>query len=72
MSTSRDKHKYLTDLDYADDIALTAALLKDAQELLLAVEDASAKFGLYLNSKKTEYMTFNEPHDHAPIMTKMF
>ena len=70
MSTSRDQHKYLTDLDYADDIALTTALLKDAQELLLAVEDASAKFGLYLNSQKTEYMTFNEAHDHASLQTR--
>ena len=69
-SSNREKQKYLTDLDYADDIALTTALLKNAQELLLAVEDASAKFGLQLNSKKTEYMTFNEAHDHAPIKTR--
>ena len=70
MATNRVKHKYLTDLDYADDIALITTLLKNAQELLLAVEDASAKFGLYLNSNKTEYMTFNEAHDHLSIITR--
>ena len=32
--TNREKNKYLTDLDYADDIALTATLLQDAQDLL--------------------------------------
>ena len=30
--TSREKDTYLTDLDYADDIALTAMLLQDAQD----------------------------------------
>jgi hypothetical protein len=32
--TSREKDKYLTDLDYADDITLTATFLQDAQDLL--------------------------------------
>ena len=36
----------------------------------MKVEDASAKFGLYLNSNKTEYMTFNEANDHAPLITQ--
>ena len=40
--TSREEDKYLTDLDYADDIALTAMLLQDAQDLLSSLEDASA------------------------------
>ena len=51
--TSREKDKYLTDLDYADDVALTAMLLQDAQHLLASLEDASAKVGLFLNAKKT-------------------
>ena len=55
--TSREKDKYLTDLDYADDIALTAMLLQEAQDLLSSLEDASAKVGLFLNAKKTEYMS---------------
>ena len=39
--TSREKDEYLTDLAYADDIALTAMLLQDTQDLLSALEDAS-------------------------------
>ena len=31
---SRERDKYLTDLDYADHIGLTAMLLQDAQDLL--------------------------------------
>ena len=41
--TSRGKDKHLTDLDYADDIALTAMLLQEVQDLLSSLEDASAK-----------------------------
>ena len=50
--TSREKDKYLTDLDYADDIALTAMLLQDAEDLLSSLEDASAKVGLFLNARR--------------------
>ena len=67
--SNRDRLKYLTDLDYADDIALTGTLLKDAQDLLTSLEKASARVGLFLNSKKTEYMTVNEEADHAQILS---
>lgn len=50
------KGKYLTDLDYLDDIALTADHLQDAQDLLICLEDAAAKVGLFLNAKRTEYV----------------
>lgn len=65
--SSRQKGKHLTDLDYADDLALTADQLHNAQELLLSLEDAAAKVGLFLNSKKTEYMTVNEAENHQSI-----
>lgn len=68
--TSREKNKYLTDLDYADDIALTAVLLHDVQYLLSSLEDASAKVGLFLNAKKTEYMCINGDEDPAPILSR--
>ena len=45
--SNRDRFKYLTDLDYADDIALTGTLLKDAQDLLTSLENASARVGLF-------------------------
>ena len=69
-SSSRAKNKHITDLDYADDIALTATLLKDAQDLLASLEDASAKVGLFLNSKKTDYISLNEDADHLTIFSK--
>ena len=53
--TNRERHKYLTDLDYADDVTLTSTLLKDAQDLLTSVENTSAKVCLFLNARKTEY-----------------
>ena len=68
--TSREKDKYLTDLDYADDIALTAMLLQDAQDLLSSLEDASAKVGLFLNAKKTEYMSINGNEGPASILSR--
>ena len=66
--TSREKDKYLTDLDYEEDIALTAMLLQDAQDLLSSLEDASAKVGLFLNAKKTEYMSINGNECLASIL----
>ena len=68
--TSREKDKYLTDLDYADDIALTAMLLQDAQHLLESLEDASAKVGLFLNAKKTEYMSIRGNECPASILSR--
>ena len=40
-------------LDFADDIALTANLITEAQKLLTDVESAASKIGLHLNAKKT-------------------
>ena len=57
IKSNHDRFKYLTDLDYADDIALIGTLLKDPQDRLSFLEDATANVGLFLNSKKTEYMT---------------
>ncbi|XP_038070002.1 uncharacterized protein LOC119739220 [Patiria miniata] len=59
---------HLTDLDYVDDLALTADHLCDAQDLLTSLENAAAKVGLFLNAKRTEYMTINE-ESHYPIYT---
>ena len=50
--TSRDKGKYLADLDYADDIALIAKHIRNAQDLLSSVENASAKLVCFLTQRK--------------------
>ena len=54
--SSRHPAKYLTDTDFADDIALISQSLADAESLLQSLEKASNSVGLYLNEKKTEYV----------------
>ena len=54
--SSRHPAKYLTDTDFADDIALISQSLADAESLLCSLEQASNCVGLYLNETKTEYI----------------
>ena len=49
----------LSDLDYADDIALLENTIKSAQDLLNRVEKACQDVGLFLNAPKTKYMHLN-------------
>ena len=51
----------ISDLDFADDIALISEQAKQAQTLLGRVETAAAAIGLMANPKKTKVMTFNCP-----------
>ena len=57
----------LSDLDYADDIALFEDSRKSAQDLLNRVEKACQYVGLFLNAPKTKYMHLNPSSD-----TKLF
>ena len=54
----------ITDIDFADDIALIAEEIEQAQEMLGRVEVETLKIGLHLNEKKTEVMCYN--HDPTP------
>ena len=49
----------LTDLSYADDIALVSQEVEQAQLMLTNIEIEVAKIGLHINAKKTEIMSFN-------------
>lgn len=49
----------LTDLDFADDIALLSNQIQQAQELLFRVERSCKKVGLGLNAKKTKFLAYN-------------
>ena len=49
----------ITDLDFADDIALLSDTIAQSQEMLVAVEQDCKKVGLMLNSKKTKVMALN-------------
>ena len=68
--SSRHKSQHLTDLDYADDLALLSDLISDAQELLHSLEIAAEKVGLTLNEPKTECMILNADSSHPPISSK--
>ena len=54
---SREPTKYLTDLGFADDLALISHTIKDAESLLQSLEYAAKIIGLQCNEDKTEYMT---------------
>ena len=51
--------KVITDVDFADDIALLSESIKSATELLHRVEMAAANIGLFINVGKTKVMTLN-------------
>ena len=54
----------ITDLDFADDIALVTEELEQAQDFLHRVQQNAAKIGSHLNSDKTEFMSF----DHSQVL----
>ncbi len=49
----------ITDLDFADDIALLSEKIRQAQSLLTGVEVECGKIGLKINAKKTKSMIYN-------------
>ncbi len=49
----------ITDLDFADDIALLSEQIQQAQNLLSSVENQCGKVGLRINAKKTKCMIYN-------------
>ena len=51
----------ITDLDFADDIALISEEIDQAQTMLERVESEAAGVGLMANSKKTKVMSYNQP-----------
>ena len=57
--SSRYPALHITDADFADDIALLADNLPNAQALLSALESAANCTGLYLNETKTECLPIN-------------
>lgn len=50
----------VTDLDFADDIALISAEIDQAQEMLKRVESDAAGVGLMANANKTKVMSYNQ------------
>ena len=50
----------ITDLDFADDLALLTTEIDEAHEILTRLEKEAAKGGLHLNVPKTEMMLYNQ------------
>jgi len=58
--SSRVKAKHITDLDFADDLAVLVEDYEQAQKALTTLEEEAGKVGLVCNAKKTEIQTFNQ------------
>ena len=59
--------KTITDTDYADDIAILANTLNQAETLLHCLERAATGIGLHVNAHKTEYMCYNQTGDISTL-----
>ena len=53
---------YITDMDYANGIAITSDSLQNINQLLIKIEDGAKEIGLKIN--KIEYMIFNIKENH--------
>jgi len=58
----------MSDLDLADDIALTLDTIQVAQTLLSGVETEAANVGLHLNAGKTEMIVYNQEIENVRSM----
>ena len=59
--------KTITDVDYADDIALLANTPNQTETLLHSLEQAAAGIGLHMNANKTEYRCYNKTGDISTL-----
>ena len=55
--------KIITDVEFADDIALLVNSPAKAKSLLHSLERAAGVIGLHFNADKTEYMCFDQSGD---------
>ena len=62
---SRRPAQYLTDLDFADDLALIAESMKNAEALLQSLEEAAAAVGPLCNETKTEFISASSDSIHS-------
>ena len=67
--STREHAVYLTDTDFANDIALLSQSLEHAQDLLQSLEQAANGVGLYLNETKTECMNRCNSNNSHPVKT---
>eukprot|EP00111_Clytia_hemisphaerica_P013463 TCONS_00039544-protein len=48
---------FLTDLDFADDLALVSEIIQNLESLLHSLETSASQVGLYCNAGKTEFIS---------------
>ena len=58
---------HITDIDYADDIAITTNDIKSANTLLHQIEVTSNEIGRSINTEKTQYIKLNQNSDSDDI-----
>ena len=63
--SSRHPAIYITDTDYADDLAITSDNVKDTNTMLHKIEEVAAEIGLRVNSEKTEYISLNQKNNNG-------
>ena len=68
---SRKTAEYLTDLNFADDIALVSHTLANAQVLLQHLEAAAATVGLFINRAKTKALVIGDKAVQALSLSPM-
>ena len=62
--------KYMTDLDFVENIVLLCGSMTNAQTLLTAVEENAAAVDLHINLQKTEYIRIGDfSDDNHPALT---
>ena len=59
----------VADMLFADDVTFLSEETDQAPKLLSKIQTETAKIGLFLNAKKTEFMAYKQPNDIA-IKTK--
>ena len=61
--SSRYPAIYITDTDYADDLAITSDNVEDANIMLHKIEVAAAEIGFGVNADKTVYISMNQKNN---------
>ena len=72
LSQSRSRRSpviCITDIDYADDIAVITDSVNAAMILLHTIEEKSSYIGLKINTDKTEYITLNQNQQGIQCIT---
>ena len=54
--SSRHPDKYMTDIDFAEDLTLLADSIAGAEKSLHHIEATAREVGFYINANKTEFM----------------